>query len=139
MMKIPLSYRTYSLAITVVFSCFLAIANAAVISQDKSPRCPDALTQPEMTMCAREYFRKADGELNKVYKRINNKLSSADRANLTEAQRAWVKYRDTHCWAERELFHGGTLAPAVEATCLENTTVARTKELIRIYETDYDR
>ena len=130
-----MSYRRYALAITLVFS---SVANAAIISQDK-PRCPDAQSQPEMTICAREYFKKADSELNRVYKRIVAKLSSSDLANLTEAQRAWLKYRDTHCWAERELFHGGSLAPAVEAGCLESTTLARTKELIRIYETDYDK
>jgi uncharacterized protein YecT (DUF1311 family) len=152
-----MSYRTFALAITLMFLAIArnngnadantfgkrfdnaTVANAAVVSQDKSVRCKNALTQPEINACAREYFRKADGELNKVYKRISAKLSSDDRTNLIEAQRAWLKYRDTHCWAERELYHGGSLAPTVEATCLEDITVARTKDLVRIYETEFDR
>jgi uncharacterized protein YecT (DUF1311 family) len=155
-----MSYRRYALGIGLVFSSLLAVAiyngnkdstiagkpldiatvaNAAVISQEQPDPCASARTQPEMNVCAKKAFGKADAELNKVYKRIIAKLNAADRTNLTEAQRAWLKYRDTHCWAERELYHGGSVAPTVEAACLENTTVARTKDLIRVYETEYDR
>lgn len=106
---------------------------AGVISQANSDPCPNASTQQEIDRCALEHFRKADKELNSVYRRIISKLGAVDRANLIDAQRAWLKYRDRNCKAERQ-FHGGTLAPTVEAFCLQDSTQARTKELIRIYE-----
>jgi uncharacterized protein YecT (DUF1311 family) len=110
-----------------------AIENTAVTPQDKSNPCPDALTQLEINRCAAEQFRKADKILNVTYKRIMSKLGSADRANLIEAQRAWLKYRSSNCWALRQ-FNGGSLAPTDEAFCLQDLTEARTRELIEIYE-----
>ena len=102
-------------------------------AQDKSDPCPDALTQLEINRCAAEQFRKADKALNVTYKRIISKLNANDRVNLVEAQRAWLKYRSSNCWALREL-HGGSLAPTDEAFCLQDLTEARTKELNEIYE-----
>jgi uncharacterized protein YecT (DUF1311 family) len=81
-----------------------------------------------------EQFKKADKELNIVYQRITGKLNAVDRANLTTTQRAWLKYRDANCKAERQV-HGGSIAPTVEAFCLQHLTEDRTEELIRIYET----
>lgn len=110
-----------------------AVENAAVTAQDKPDPCPDALTQLEINRCAGEQFRKADKALNVAYQRIISKLNASDRANLTAAQRAWLKYRSSNCWALRQ-FHGGSLAPTDEAFCLQGLTEARTKELIEIYE-----
>ena len=110
-----------------------AIKNTAVTTQDKPGPCPDALTQLEINRCAAEQFRKADKLLNVAYKRIMSELSSADRANLIAAQRAWLKYRSSNCWALRQL-HSGSLAPTDEAFCLQDLTEARTRELIEIYE-----
>lgn len=110
-----------------------AIEDTALTTQDKPDPCPDAVTQLEINRCAAEQFRKADKLLNVAYKRIVGKLSSADRANLIEAQRAWLKYRSSNCWALRQ-FNGGSLAPTDEAFCLQDLTEARTRELIEIYE-----
>ena len=109
------------------------IEKAAAKTQDKTGPCPDALTQLEINRCAAEQFRKSDKLLNVAYKRIMSNLSSADRANLIAAQRAWIKYRSSNCWALRQ-FNGGSLAPTDEAFCLQDLTEARTKELIDIYE-----
>ena len=120
---------------TFTFACLFVLLAAlwAANAQDKSNPCPDALTQLEINRCAAEQFRKADKRLNVAYKRIMGKLGSADRANLIEAQRAWLKYRSSNCWALRQ-FNGGSLAPTDEAFCLQDLTEARTRELIEIYE-----
>jgi uncharacterized protein YecT (DUF1311 family) len=107
------------------------------VRQKRDP-CPNALTQREIDRCAGEQFKKADSELNRVYNRISGTISSSDRANLVDAQRAWLSYRDSNCKAERQL-HGGSIAPTVEAFCLQDLTEARSKELIRIYETPDER
>lgn len=109
------------------------VKNPAVTAQDKSNPCPDAITQLEINRCAADQFRKADKALNVTYKRIISKLNASDRANLTAAQRAWLKYRGSNCWALRQ-FNGGSLAPTDEAFCLQELTEARTRELIEIYE-----
>src|SRR5690349_7114150 len=97
----------------------IALLCASLIGGDKQEKgpCPNAMTQAEINRCAGEQFKKADDKLNTVYKRIADKLSSTDRANLLEAQRAWLKYRDANCIADRQ-FHGGSLAPTIEAFCL---------------------
>jgi uncharacterized protein YecT (DUF1311 family) len=104
------------------------------VTQSKPDPCPDAITQLDLNRCSGEQFRKSDKRLNEVYKRILAQLKSADRTNLIQAQRAWLKYRAGSCWAERQ-FKGGSLAPTREAFCLQDITEARIKELIRIYET----
>lgn len=108
--------------------------NRALLVQRQAP-CPNALTQREIDRCATEQFRRADHELNQVYKRILSRLYSGDRSNLIQTQRAWLKYRDSNCKAERQ-FHGGSLALTIEAFCLRDITDARTKELVRIYQTE---
>lgn len=109
-------------------------ANATGVTTQARPNpCPNALTQLEINRCAAEQFRKSDKLLNVAYQRIMSKLSATDRANLTAAQRAWLKYRSSHCWALRQ-FHGGSLAPTDEAFCLRDLTEARFRELIEIYE-----
>lgn len=148
------SFRIDVLVIALLFPGFLAVdlqgqwpwnergrrrgvavltANAKVNSQGKQEPCPNALTQREIDRCATEDFKKAEKELNGTYKRIVRNLSASNRKNLVEAQRSWLKYRVSNCYAQRQ-FTSGSLAPAVEAFCLRDTTDARTKELIRIYE-----
>ena len=116
-----------------------AVTNLETITKNSGVRqkrdpCPRALTQRDIDRCAAEQFKKADTELNRVYNRISARISPSDRAALVEAQRAWLSYRDSNCKAERQL-HGGSIAPTVEAFCLQDITEARSKELIRIYET----
>jgi len=125
--------RIYPLVIGLLLAISVSAAGTKQAPQKPDP-CPNALTQPEIDRCALEQFKKADKELNIVYQRITGKLNAVDRANLTTTQRAWLKYRDANCKAERQ-FHGGSIAPTVEAFCLQHLTEDRTKELIRIYET----
>ena len=106
------------------------------VSSIQEEVCPHAMSQLEINQCAGEHYKRADNEMNVVYKRIIAGLNAADRTNLIEAQRAWLKYRSANCWAQREFkFRGGSLAPTEEGFCLRDITDARTKELIKIYET----
>jgi uncharacterized protein YecT (DUF1311 family) len=102
-------------------------------SQTTSDPCKGASTQKELNDCAADQFRRSDEELNRVYKRIFGRLESAHRAKLLDAQRAWLRYRDLNCEAERD-FRGGSLGPTLQAFCLKSETESRTKELVRIYE-----
>lgn len=125
--------KIYTVVISLLFAVSVSGARTKQRPQKPDP-CPNALTQPDIDRCAMEQFKKADKDLNVVYQRITSNLNAIDRANLTSTQRAWLKYRDANCKAERQ-FHGGSMAPTVEAFCLQRLTEDRTQDLIRIYET----
>ncbi|HET6419598.1 MAG TPA: lysozyme inhibitor LprI family protein [Geobacteraceae bacterium] len=63
----------------------------------KKKTCYDtAQTQYELNVCAASELKKADYELNRVYKEILKRYAG-DRvfiSRLKEAQRAWVSFRD---------------------------------------------
>jgi uncharacterized protein YecT (DUF1311 family) len=82
----------------------------------------------------REY-EKADKELNVVYNKLKKKLSKADQIALTNAQKDWIKFRDSNCkfksYAEGE---GGVIANKMNIDCLRQATISRTKELKGLIE-----
>jgi len=44
--------------------------------------------------CSAEEFRIYDQALNESYRQLMQRLDPAERRNLREAQRAWMRYRD---------------------------------------------
>ena len=117
-----------------------AMKSGGRVSQDRDDPCPNATTTREIERCVGDYLKKTDAELNTVYKRIAGGLTARDRANLIATQRAWLKYRDLNCNAQR-VFNGGggSLGPTNQAFCLRDLTHDRITELIRIYETEGGR
>src|SRR5205085_2517535 len=95
----------------------------------------NALTQYDLNQCAGEDYKRWDDRLNQTYNRIISKLDGENLNLLVKAQRAWVKYRDANCEAERQL-QGGSIAPMTQAYCLRDNTKYRIGELERIYESD---
>ena len=51
----------------------------------------------EMLDCISAEFTRQDARLNENYKRLMSKLSGKRKEGLLEAQRAWIKIRDTNC------------------------------------------
>ncbi|MEM6839806.1 MAG: lysozyme inhibitor LprI family protein [Cyanobacteria bacterium P01_C01_bin.120] len=60
-----------------------------------------------------------DQELNAVYQELQTYLTSAEQEHLTDAQLAWLDYRDAHC----------AFASGNTNTCLAQLTDIRTKQL----------
>lgn len=87
----------------------------------------------EITRCFFEEAQRADRELNLLYSRIRQILSSTERRQLQAAQRLWIQYRDANCAAERDLYGGGSAAPMVYGACLAADTRERTAELNVMY------
>lgn len=99
---------------------------------------PDAPCQPPgsnagMTACFIQASKAADERLNKTYSRIREVLSPDEQRDLQSAQRLWLKFRDTNCSAERNLYGGGSAGPTVYAACIEADTRQRTSELKMMY------
>jgi uncharacterized protein YecT (DUF1311 family) len=82
-----------------------------------------------MTQCAADAYKAADKVLNQVYQQLVAKLDDEEKAQLKEAQTAWLKYRDTNCIFVADQYKGGTMRPMIYAGCLEDVTKKRTSEL----------
>ncbi|MDO5691331.1 MAG: lysozyme inhibitor LprI family protein [Pseudomonadota bacterium] len=57
-----------------------------------------------------------DKRLNAAYQTLQSKVSTTDRKLLIEAQREWLKFRETHfqfVWSQSMLAQDGTRAPVI--------------------------
>jgi uncharacterized protein YecT (DUF1311 family) len=106
---------------------FLALLLSALPA--RADDCDNATTQAAMTQCAADAYASADKALNQTYQGVMAKLDAAGQDKLKQAQRTWIKYRDSHCKAAAADVKGGSLYPAVLNGCLAETTQARTAEL----------
>lgn len=117
----------------------LAAAQAQTID------CDNAVTQSAMTQCAQQSFAKADALLNAEYRQsmaIMRKLDAEPgshpagdtrpgyAAALTQAQRAWIAFRDAHCRTMGYQMRGGSAEPMLVWGCRETLTRDRTEQLI---------
>lgn len=73
----------------------------------------------QQTKSASMSFEAADQELNAVYQDLRSYLSPEDKALLTDAQLAWLEYRDAHC-----AFETGSLN-----VCLAQVTETQVQQL----------
>jgi uncharacterized protein YecT (DUF1311 family) len=83
----------------------------------------------EEASCFQRASDSADTELNNVYAQVRYVLSPKERNDLTDAQRAWTKYRDLTCTAEYKLYDGGTGGPVTRLACLAAVTQERVATL----------
>lgn len=79
----------------------------------------DRTAELQRTKGAAASYEAADQELNTVYQNLQDYLSPAEQDQLTDAQVAWLDYRDAHCAFES----GDTNA------CLAQVTETRVQQL----------
>jgi uncharacterized protein YecT (DUF1311 family) len=91
--------------------------------------CKNPQTTTEMNVCADRDYQAADQKLNQVYRQLQAKLSGKQKQRMTNAQLAWIKFRDTNCNYEKGQFEGGTMAGPIVTSCLARMTEQRTQEL----------
>jgi uncharacterized protein YecT (DUF1311 family) len=82
----------------------------------------------EMINCMLAETRRQDVRLNENFKKLISELGTERKKALVEAQRAWIKFRDTNCgfYADPE---GGSAARMAANECILNSIVDRAKEL----------
>jgi len=85
----------------------------------------------EMIECMVQEFKKQDARLNREYKKTMSQLSDERKKALLEAQRAWIKYRDSNCafYADPE---GGSMARVLANSCVLSMTAERADEISSI-------
>ncbi|HWT12356.1 MAG TPA: lysozyme inhibitor LprI family protein [Allosphingosinicella sp.] len=124
---------------------FALAALAAQPADSGDRKCADPQSQAEMNTCAAIAFEQADAELDAEYARAlsdarandaspdSGRTEGDDRpgeeATLSEAQRAWVAYRDSHCRLEGYSERGGSMEALVRDECLARLTRERIAQL----------
>jgi uncharacterized protein YecT (DUF1311 family) len=94
-----------------------------------------AQTQAEMNDSACAKYKKADAEMNAVYRQVLNKYKSetAFVAKFKTAQRSWVAFRDAHLESlypePNKLQAYGSVNPVCRCRVLTELTADRTKQL----------
>ncbi len=81
-----------------------------------------------MVECMVAETKRHDARLNKAYKALMGGLNPERQKQLQEAQRAWLKFRDSNCAFYYDP-DGGTLARVQANDCVMNMTANRAKEL----------
>lgn len=76
-----------------------------------------------------QVLKKADAELNTVYKKLLKVLEEPEKQLLIKAQKDWLKFRDSHCNFEAKQYEGGSIMPLMYSKCLEDCTKNRIKDL----------
>jgi uncharacterized protein YecT (DUF1311 family) len=112
---------------------------ALTSSAQSSDPCNTQRTTIEINQCGQLTLKAKDKELNDAYRELLKSLVATDRVDetdyatvkrqLTDAQRAWINYRDNDCKAKLKLHESGTIRGAVYLGCLAERTEQRTKEL----------
>lgn len=64
---------------------------------EASDPCQNANGVSEKTRCIALAFAESEKDLNEIYKKLQNQLSSAQKITLRDAERKWLKFRDETC------------------------------------------
>ena len=94
--------------------------------------CGGAATQAELTACAAREARRADAELNAVYRAVMAREGGASAARIRAGQRAWIAYRDAWCEAASGVYEGGSMRPMAHSFCVAGLTRDQTEQLRRL-------
>lgn len=128
----------------------LLLALAAAAAPAPHARGCDDSNTAGMVECASRDAAAADAALNATWRRVLAAIrkddADPDAASyrgrgdpttgqaLLDAQRAWLAFREKQCRAETLNFVGGTMRPAVDASCRATVTRARTRQLQAMVE-----
>ncbi len=114
--------------------CWGGLAGPLKAQDEPVVDCQNPTTQMAMNVCAGRAAKQSDRQLNIAYKKVQQQYRQDDRDRrinkLTDAQLAWIKYRDTTCDWKASKFSGGSIAPMIYSNCIDQLTQQRTQELL---------
>ncbi|WP_248740404.1 lysozyme inhibitor LprI family protein [Pseudomonas sp. MWU12-2029] len=93
---------------------------------------PDSFSNPDMIICGQQTFEKVDALLNEQYKKALVSLAPADKKQLTDVQKKWVRFKEAYCEEIYQSALPGAEAPIERLGCLVQTTNARLGELVAL-------
>jgi uncharacterized protein YecT (DUF1311 family) len=129
--------RIAVVGLALVIVCAVIVVRGAPADRASAPAKPAACgeTTVAMNMCIGRALRRADRQLNAVYRRVlaHANLPDGRRGNLVSAERAWVAFKTADCSLAVSFFEGGSAAGPVAGACMLDHTKDRLADL-RGYE-----
>lgn len=108
-----------------------SVSPASSVSANAKETCNhDSFTNPDLITCGQQSLEKVDVVLNEQYKKAMASLAPADKKQLTDVQRKWVRFKEAYCEDIYQSTLPGAEAPIEKLACLAQTTNARLGELI---------
>ncbi len=97
--------------------------------------CDDLEDTVEINACLHGEVAKAEDELDRYLEASRTRHADASDAvvSMEAAHGAWLRYRDSHCFAVYDLWADGSLRGAQLATCLLELTRRRTHDIWSVY------
>ncbi|WP_065258198.1 lysozyme inhibitor LprI family protein [Pseudomonas bananamidigenes] len=93
---------------------------------------PDSFSNPDLIICGQQSFEKVDAVLNEQYKKALVSLAPADKKQLTDVQKKWVRFKEAYCEDVYQSALPGAEAPIERLGCLVQTSNARLGELVAL-------
>ena len=116
-----------------------------MISMAQSQCHDQAMDNLSMKQCEAQAGEELDALLNREYKKIMSNPAHFDhgigtaeilKKDFRNAQRAWIKFRDSNCNWHSNSFYGGTGQGLVYSGCINRMTKERITELVEHYYFD---
>jgi uncharacterized protein YecT (DUF1311 family) len=108
---------------------FIALAIATV--SNVAALCPGTTT-PEVNACLNARLAEDDAMLNLYYRAAIKRSGGGElAAQLIQAERSWIAYRDAECGSVFGFWKGGTIRTSMEIDCRIRLTGLRTYAIWR--------
>lgn len=119
------------LEIAILFIVLIA-PSTSFAEQNKNPRC-DSTKTIDLIYCTSQNLNSADQALNDNYSKALASVTPHNKIELRNAQRSWLKFRDSYCESISDDIHPGSEANIEKTSCLAHLTSDRAKEIARTY------
>jgi uncharacterized protein YecT (DUF1311 family) len=122
--------RRLSFALTV-----LLLSAGVAAAEDDDPiakarkACTDMEAQADMNVCSNDLAKKVGAELQRAQEKLMGRVDGKNKANVRDAHRAWMTYRDRHCDFEASGVEGGSVHPLIYNLCVLDLNEARLTQL----------
>jgi uncharacterized protein YecT (DUF1311 family) len=91
--------------------------------------CTDMEAQTDMNICSHDLAKKVGGEMQRSQEKLLGRVDGKNKANVRDAHRAWMTYRDRHCDFEASGVEGGSAHALIYNLCVLDLNDARLKQL----------
>lgn len=111
---------------TLLLTCMVVGFSTSALA---APNCQNPVTQIDINECAVLDFKKADAQLNKLYKELSGSLDADQKQKLKQVQLHWIQYKESQCKYEGDKYAGGSIAGFIIQSCQTRITRQRSAEL----------
>ncbi|WP_304639919.1 lysozyme inhibitor LprI family protein [Pseudomonas sp.] len=114
---------------------WLALTALLLPALAQAKPCADVDDAVELNRCLHAEVERAEDELDRYLqasRERHGKMADA-MVSMEAAHGAWMRFRDSHCLAEFDLWADGSIRTTILAQCLLRQTQRRTHEIWQVY------